>query len=88
MARLLIDDEWYEAIDGRSWYEQDFESVVGAHATALFPGCHVVPFKIAVESGYGRKIPDLALVDTDYREWSVVEIEMAHHSLHGHVIPQ
>ena len=88
MARLLIDDEWYEAINGRSWYERDFESVVEAHARALFPGCHVVPFKIAVESEHGRKIPDLALIDMDYREWSVVEIEMAHHSLRGHVLPQ
>lgn len=88
MARLLIDDEWYEAIDGRSWYERDFESVVEAHAHALFPSCHVIPFKIAVESEHGRKVPDLALVDTAYREWSVVEIEMAHHSLRGHVIPQ
>ena len=88
MARLLIDDEWYEAIDGRSWYERDFEAVIEAHATSLFPGCHILPFKIAVESEHDRKIPDLALIDHEYRQWSVIEVEMAHHSLNNHVLPQ
>ena len=81
MTRLLFDGEWYEAVDGRSWYESDFEAVIEAHATSLFPDSHILPFKIAVESEHDRKIPDLALVDHEYRQWSVIEVEMAHHSL-------
>ena len=41
-----------------------------------------------VEAEEGRRRPDLALVDRSYRYWWVVEIEMAHHSLYHHVIPQ
>ena len=88
MARLLFDGEWFDAIDGRSWYEADFEAVVKAHAASLFPDSHVLPFKIAVETEHDRRIPDLAVIDAEYRDWSVVEVEMAHHSLNRHVLPQ
>jgi hypothetical protein len=48
-----------------------------------------VPFSAIVEGDNGiRKKPDLALIDEQYREWWVVEVELAHHSLRGHVIPQ
>ena len=59
-----------------------------SRANSLFTDYHVVPFKIPVESEDGRKVPDLALIERRYRYWWVVEVEMAHHSLHGHVIPQ
>jgi hypothetical protein len=39
-------------------------------------------------SEYGSKKPDLALIDRDYRAWWVVEVELAHHSLHHHVLPE
>lgn len=88
MARLLFDGEWFDAIDGRSWYESDFEAVIEAHASELFPDCHVLPFKIGVESEYDHRIPDLAVIDSAYRSWTVVEVEMVHHSLTRHVLPQ
>ena len=86
--RLLLSGEWFDAVSSEGQYESDFESVILSRANYLFPQFHVVPFRMPVESVEGRKIPDLALVDFAYRFWWVVEVEMAHHSLHGHVMPQ
>ena len=86
--RLLLSGEWFDAVSSEGQYEVDFESVILSRANSLFPQFHVVPFRMPVESEEGRKIPDLALVDFTYRFWWVVEVEMAHHSLYGHVIPQ
>ncbi len=86
--RLLLDQEWYEPISPEGQFETVFEDLVRGKATSLFPDYHVVPFKTPVETEDERKIPDLALVDRNYRFWWVVEVEMAHHSLHGHVLPQ
>ena len=86
--RLLVSDEWFDVVSSEGQYETDFESMVLDRADSLFPHFHAVHFRAPVESEEGRKIPDLALVDRDYRFWWVVEVEMAHHSLYGHVIPQ
>ena len=86
--RLLLSEEWFDALSSEGQYESDFESIILSRAKSLFPQFHTVPFRIPVESEEGRKIPDLALVDRTYRFWWVVEVEMAHHSLCGHVIPQ
>ena len=37
---------------------------------------------------YGTAKPDLRLVDRELGLWWVVEVELAHHSLKGHVLPQ
>ena len=86
--RLLLSEEWFGSVSSEGQYESDFESVILSRANLLFPQYYVMPFRIPVESEEGRKIPDLALVDFLYRFWWVVEVEMAHHSLYGHVIPQ
>ena len=86
--RLLFNQEWYESVSSEGQFETVFEDLIRGRAGSLFPDYHVVPFKTPVESEEGRKIPDLALVDRNYRYWWVVEVEMAHHSLYGHVIPQ
>ena len=86
--RLLLSEEWFDTISSEGQYESDFESIILSRANALFPQFCVVPFRMPVESEEGRKIPDLALVDFAYRFWWVVEVEMAHHPLYSHVIPQ
>ena len=86
--RLLLDGDWFDAVASPGQYEHDFESIITDRAPLLFPGYHVVPFKTPVESEHARKVPDLALIDHGYRSWWVVEVEMSHHSLYGHVIPQ
>jgi hypothetical protein len=89
VARLLVGQDWYESIRPQSWRESDYEAVVLDQAPALFPAWRCVPFTETVEGEDGtRKKPDLALIDHEYRQWWVVEVELANHDLYGHVIPQ
>ncbi len=86
--RLLVKKEWFETISSEGQYETDFESIIQSRCSLLFPEYHAIPFKVPVESETERRIPDLALIERRYRHWWVVEVEMAHHSLNGHVLPQ
>lgn len=89
MARVLVDEKWYESVRSDSWNEPDYESLVLSHASRIFPEWVTVLFKANVEDRFGVvKRPDLALIDRQYRCWYVVEVEMSHHNLVGHVLPQ
>lgn len=88
MARLLIGNDWYEELASTSLYESEFENILFQEASRIFPEYHAVPFKCLVVSEEGDAKADFALVHKDYRSWWVVEAEMGHHSLNGHVVPQ
>jgi hypothetical protein len=88
MSRILIGDDWFEQLATTSLYEAEYEDLVSEKATILFPEYHIVPFKTMVFTDYEGTKADLALVDKQYRHWWVLEIELAHHPLHGHVLPQ
>ncbi len=89
MARLLVDGHWYDAVSSQSWYEQDYERLLVNRAPDIFPTWLCAIFRETVEGDDGsRKQPDLALIDRYYRRWWVVEVELAHHDLYGHVLPQ
>ena len=88
MAKILVNDEWYEEIGASAVYETHFENVLRHNAAKLFPGYHFVPFKMIVESEEDSARPDFALIDRTYRSWWVGEVELGDHSFAGHVLPQ
>lgn len=88
MARILLGDEWFEEMASTSLYETEFENILFQEAARIFPEYHPVPFKCIVLSEDGDAKADFALIHKDYRSWWVVEAEMGHHSLSGHVLPQ
>jgi hypothetical protein len=90
MARILHNDEWFEEISSRGHYETEYEKVLAQEAQKLFTHFHLIPFKTAVSSEIDAdtRIPDFALVHKNYKSWWVVEVELGHHSLEGHVLPQ
>ena len=88
MARLLINGEWFDAISAEALFERDFEEVILANAPILYPDFIAVRFKTLVQSEYGAAKADLALIDRQYREWWVVEVELGSHPLRGHVEDQ
>ncbi len=88
MARILFSGKWFEEVSPAAFYETDFEQLVLDHADELYEGFLTARFKTTVESDEGGAKPDMALVSRSYEEWWVVEIELAHHSLSGHVLPQ
>lgn len=88
MARLLIGNDTYHTVSSSAFYEVDYEGLVLSKAALLFPDHIVTPFKMTVRSEAGAVKADLALIERDYRQWWVVEVELAHHSLSNHVLPQ
>lgn len=89
MARLLLREEWFEPLSLHAQYEAEFERILLSYAEFLFPGWHLVPFKVDVRSQEGVvKRADLALIECEYRRWWVVEVEMARHDFNSHVLPQ
>jgi hypothetical protein len=88
MAKLLIGDELYVSLSSAAFFEFEYESLILSHASRLFAEHVAVPFKRQVESETGRATADLALIERRYRKWWVVEVELSHHSLSRHVLPQ
>src|SRR5438876_880227 len=88
MARLLVGSDWFEPLDERALCEREFERVVLQKTPCLFPGRIPALFKKTVYSDDGAARPDYALIEVQYRNWWVVEVEMGNHSLEGHVLPQ
>ena len=88
MARFLLGDEWFDQLSSTALYESEYERLLLSNSRALFPDYHVVEFKPIIQSEHGTARPDLALVARDLGLWWVVEVELAHHSLKGHVLPQ
>ena len=88
MTRLLVGGRWYDQVAPTALYEADFERVVLQQGSLLYPDYHLIPYKVRVCSDQGVAMPDAALIAKDYRAWWIVEVEMAHHSLHRHVLPQ
>jgi hypothetical protein len=69
-------------------YEQDFQKIIVSQIASLLPGYHVLNFSKRVFYETEGAQADIAIIDKQYREWWVVEVEMANHSLHTHVLPQ
>src|ERR1051326_3116272 len=88
MARLLIGKEWYEGVSSTAYWEAEFENVLLRRADVLFPEYFMVEFKTEVQGDSDIGKPDFALIEKKYRIWWVVEVELAHHSFAGHVLPQ
>lgn len=88
MPRLLLDGEWYDPLSADAVFETDYESLLVQEARHIYPSHRILRFKHKIRSEYGNGIPDLALVDRDYRSWWVVEVELGSHPLEGHVRQQ
>lgn len=69
--------------------EDHYVAFIRQAIDAAFPGYRCLAANMLVESPAGdRAVPDLVLLERDYRTWFVVEVELSTHSLHGHVVPQ
>lgn len=88
MAKVLVGNKWYEEIAPSGVYESVYEAMVKAHAAQLWPRFHPVHFKANVYAGADGVRADLVLIERNYSEWWVVEVEMAHHPFESHVLPQ
>jgi hypothetical protein len=88
VARLVVRGDRYDSLSSSAFLEREYERLILQEAADLFPDLVVVPFRVPVVYEGGWKKPDIALLDPECRIWWVGEVELAHHSLNGHVLPQ
>jgi hypothetical protein len=91
VRRLICHGEFLEPVAGSTFFEADYEAKILAQKDTLFGGWYAADFKCPVlvrGSTHGHRKPDLALIHHDFREWWVIEVEIATHDLHGHVLEQ
>jgi hypothetical protein len=88
MARLRYRDEWFHQLSLSALPEAHFEDLLIQNSDMFRSDAWMVRFKRTVYAeGVGAKA-DLAIIDFEYREWFLVEVEMRRHSLYEHVLPQ
>lgn len=88
MTKILSNGDWYYELSATSLYETEVENIIAQNSKVLFPEFQLVQFKKTVYSEEGSARADFALIDSLYRKWWVVEVEMRDHSLDIHVVPQ
>lgn len=89
MARILAVDEWYDELASDALLEKEYQALLVQGAGILWPNYRVLPFTPILRSEYFESArADLALVDKDYVDWVVVEVELGHHPFDAHVLPQ
>ncbi|WP_446903480.1 hypothetical protein [Burkholderia sp. YIM B11467] len=92
MKKLLTgdchEDNIFNLVDPTTFVEIDFEAEVVKALTCLQPDywCGVFAGSFLLEGE--RRVADLALIHKSLSHWFVVEVELAGHSLEGHVLPQ
>ena len=89
LDKISIRGEVYSRIGGKLLFENQFLQAIVQNQNALFPGYTCVQYSPLIDTPLGAVRPDLALVDLEgYRDWWIVEVELAHHSLYWHVADQ
>ncbi len=69
--------------------EKEFELQVLRISNELMPSYTVASWKPLIRDihGHGAR-PDLAMISSDLESWYVIEVELATHSISGHIAPQ
>lgn len=84
---IILNDK--RLIEAKFDSEQELEDVVLANSEYFFgPSSILIPKKlIKTKDGFGT-IPDGFAVDLASRNWYIVEAELIHHNVWGHIAPQ
>lgn len=88
MARLRYREEWFQQLSLGALPETHFEDLLIQNSDMFRTDAWMVRFKRTIYANEVGAKPDLAIIDHDYREWFVVEVEMRRHPLYEHVLPQ
>jgi hypothetical protein len=88
MPKLRYNQDWFYQLSLTALPEAHFEDLLIQNSEMIRPGAWMTRFKRTVYSDEAGARPDLAIVDHEYREWFVIEVEMRRHSLYEHVLPQ
>ncbi|WP_157622853.1 hypothetical protein [Solimonas soli] len=81
-------DSIFQAVDSSEFLEINFEAEVVKALCCIFRDYHCGVFKGSFRLDGDCRSADLALIHKTLSHWFVVEVELASHSLEGHVLPQ
>ena len=69
--------------------EDEFEKQILRIASVLMPNYLIANWKPLIRDRHGHGArPDLAMISSDLESWYVIEVELARHSVSGHIAPQ
>ena len=78
--------EVFHEIGQASLYEETYEGMVFRFRETIFPDHWCFDFKDELRTPRETNVKaDLLLIDREYQEWVLVEVELARHSWSGHV---
>ncbi|MDP8208120.1 MAG: hypothetical protein P9L92_15755 [Candidatus Electryonea clarkiae] len=91
MSKLLVpvEDCWYHELSQiASYQESDFERTIKQQVEHVFPDYITISYKKTIYAdGKEPRIPDLAMINKNYDDWWIVEVELSNHTI-NHVISQ
>lgn len=88
MARLRYNNDWFHQLSLTALPEAHFEDLLIQNSDMIRQDAWMVRFKRKIFAQGSAARADLAIIDREYREWFVVEVEMRRHPLYEHVLPQ
>ena len=86
--RISIASNMFHEMESNARSEKEYERIILSAKDVIFPAGYLCTFKRTVTSSTGSAIPDLAFISKCLSYWAFIEVELAHHSLHSHVLPQ
>jgi hypothetical protein len=75
----------YQRFDRIELSEDAYEQLLKSFSPRIFPGYRWYEFKPPIASPHGIAHPDAALLSNAGEDWWVVEVELARHSVDGHI---
>ena len=75
----------YALVESNSWSEDFFSTVIQNFAHVIFPFHHCFEFEVDMYYLGDKVRPDLILIEKNYRDWWLVEVELERHSWLSHI---
>ena len=75
----------FASVESNSWSENYFSTVIQNFAEAIFPFHFCFPFEVDMYYLGDKVRPDLILIEKEYRDWWLVEVELERHSWLAHI---
>jgi len=75
MARLLVENDWFEPLLPDTLVDTFYEDLLLSRAGVLFPGFLAVRHHCFMSNDRGTATPHLALIDRHYRSWWLVLLQ-------------
>jgi hypothetical protein len=88
MPKLRYDKDWFHQLSLSVLPESHFEDLLIQNSDMIRQNAWLMRFKRKIYADGAAARADLAIIDYEYREWFIVEVEMRRHSLYEHVLPQ